>query len=133
MGWLCLSGTVPGPPGLRPELAQVSLAGEGSEPVVAALAAAVSAEPADRPGAHELAWLLFGAAEPEPLRLVAGDDEVSAVTYRLRAAAGRPPSGRRVLASAVVAAPDAVVAPAASFLARESGKGRPGNRSHARP
>jgi eukaryotic-like serine/threonine-protein kinase len=93
VGWLCLSGTVPGPPGLRPELAQVSLAGEGSEPVVAALAAAVSAEPADRPGAHELAWLLFGAAEPEPLRLVAGDDEVSAVTYRLRAAAGRPPSG----------------------------------------
>ena len=50
------------------------------------------AEPRDRPGAHELAWLLFGAAEPEPLRLVAGDDEVSAVTYRLRAAAGRPPS-----------------------------------------
>ena len=92
VGWLCLSGTVPGPPGLRPELAQVCLAGEGSEPMVAALAAAVSAEPTDRPGAHELAWLLFGAAEPEPLRLVAGDDEVSAVTYRLRAAAGRPPS-----------------------------------------
>ena len=92
VGWLCLSGTVPGPPGLRPELAQVCLAGEGSEPVVAALAAAVAAEPADRPGAHELAWLLFGAAEPEPLRLVVGDDEVSAVTYRLRAAAGRPPS-----------------------------------------
>ena len=91
LGWLCLSGTVPGPPGLRPELAEVSRAGEGSEPVVAALAAAVSADPADRPGAHELAWLLFGAAEPEPLRLVHGDDEVSAVTYRLRAAAGRPP------------------------------------------
>jgi hypothetical protein len=95
VGWLCLSGTVPGPPGLRPELAQVCLAGEGSAPVVAALAAAVSAEPTDRPGAHELAWLLFGAAEAEPLRLVAGDDEVSAVTYRLRAAAGRPPSQAR--------------------------------------
>ncbi|HYN66981.1 MAG TPA: protein kinase [Ornithinibacter sp.] len=91
LGWLCLTGTVPGPPGLRPELAEVSRAGEGSEPVVAALAAAVSADPADRPGAHELAWQLFGAAEPEPLRLVRGDDEVSAVTYRLRAAAGRPP------------------------------------------
>ncbi len=91
LGWLCLSGTVPGPPGLRPELAEVSRAGEGSEPVVAALTAAVSADPADRPGAHELAWQLFAAAEPEPLRLVHGDDEVSAVTYRLRAAAGRPP------------------------------------------
>jgi hypothetical protein len=94
VGWLCLSGTVPGPPGLRPSLEQVCRAGEGAEPVVAALSAAVAAEPADRPGAHELAWLLFGTAEPEPLRLVHGDDEVSAVTYRLRAAAGRPPSGR---------------------------------------
>ena len=94
VGWLCLSGTVPGPPGLRPTLEQVCRAGEGAEPVVAALSAAVAAEPADRPGAHELAWLLFGAAEPEPVRLVHGDDEVSAVTYRLRAAAGRPPSGR---------------------------------------
>lgn len=92
LGWLCLTGTVPGPPGLRPELSELNLAGEGSEPVVSALATAVSAEPRDRPGAHELAWLLFAAAEPEPLRLVHGDDEVSAVTYRLRAAAGRPPA-----------------------------------------
>ncbi len=92
VGWLCLTGTVPGPPGLRPELADVCLAGEGSEPVVSALAMAVSAEPGDRPAAHELAWLLFAAADPEPLRLVHGDDEVSAVTYRLRAAAGRPPA-----------------------------------------
>ena len=92
LGWLCLTGTVPGPPGLRPKLGDVCLAGEGSEPVVSALATAISAEPRDRPGAHELAWLLFAAAEPEPLRLVHGDDEVSAVTYRLRAAAGHPPT-----------------------------------------
>ena len=65
-----------------------------------AVAAAVSAEPGDRPGAHELAWLLFGAAEPEPLRLVRGDDEVSAVTYRLRAAA-RPRRPSLGLAGAV--------------------------------
>ena len=96
VGWLCLAGTVPGPPGLRPELSAVCLAGAGSEPVVSALAMAVSAEPRDRPGAHELAWLLFAAAEPEPLRLVHGDDDVSAVTYRLRAAAGRPPAGAAV-------------------------------------
>jgi eukaryotic-like serine/threonine-protein kinase len=92
LGWLCLTGTVPGPPGLRPALSDVCLAGDGSEPVVRALATAISAEPRDRPGAHELAWVLFAAAEPEPLRLVHGDDEVSAVTYRLRAAAGRPPA-----------------------------------------
>ena len=92
LGWLCLSGTVPGPPGLRPELSAVCRAGEGSETLVAVLAQAVSPDPDDRPGAHELAWLLFGAAEAEPLQLVRGDDEVSAVTYRLRAAAGRPPA-----------------------------------------
>jgi hypothetical protein len=139
VGWLCMSGTVPGPPGLRPELAQVSLAGEGSEPVVAALAAAVSAEPGERPGAHELAWLLFGAAEPEPLRLVAGDDEVSAVTYRLRAAAGHPPSaaaaGRWWRSAPRVpwrAAPRVARTPASSPARLEGAGGRPRDRVRTR-
>ncbi|HMM95841.1 protein kinase [Phycicoccus sp.] len=91
LGWLCLAGEVPGAPGLRPTLPEVCRAGAGSEPLVAAVEAAVSPRVADRPDADELAGLLFAAAEPEPLRLVAGDDAVSAVTYRLRAAAGRPP------------------------------------------
>lgn len=91
LGWLCLSGQVPGPPGLRPALAEVSLAGDGSEAVVAALQAAVAPLVDDRPTAHELAWQLFHAARAEPLHLVRGDDETSAVTYRLRAAAGYPP------------------------------------------
>jgi hypothetical protein len=120
VGWLCLSGTVPGPPGLRPELAEVNLAGEGSDAVVAALAAAVDAQPGERPGAHELAWLLFAAAEAEPLRLVHGDDEVSAVTYRLRAAAGRPPSSP-------------VTRRHGPFPPRlEGGKGRPGSHFRTR-
>ena len=94
LGWLCLSGTVPGPPGLRPELAEVCRAvGPAADALVAALAEAVSAHPGDRPSAHDLAWALFGAADPEPLRLVHGDDEVSAVTYRLRAAAVHPTDG----------------------------------------
>ncbi|MFQ6170527.1 serine/threonine protein kinase [Oryzobacter sp. R7] len=91
LGWLCLSGQVPGPPGLRPTLAELSLAGEGSGAVVTALEAAVSPQVADRPTAHELAWQLFHAARPEPLHLVHGEDETSAVTYRLRAAAAHPP------------------------------------------
>ncbi|WP_377641988.1 serine/threonine protein kinase [Oryzobacter terrae] len=91
LGWLCLTGEAPGPPGLRPTLAEVSRAGEGSDALVEVLQAAVSPHLAERPGAHELAWQLFHAARPEPLRLVRGDDETSAVTYRLRAAAGRPP------------------------------------------
>ncbi|QIM20676.1 protein kinase [Phycicoccus sp. HDW14] len=91
LGWLCLAGEVPGAPGLRPGLASVCRAGSGSEALVAAVEAAVHPRADERPGADELAWLFFGAAEPEPLHLVAGDDDVSAVTYRLRAAAGRAP------------------------------------------
>ncbi len=109
LGWLCLSGEVPGPPGLRPTLAEVSRAGDDADALVAVLQAAVSPHLHERPGAHELAWQLFHAARPEPLDLVRGDDETSAVTYRLRAAAGRPPEDvareswpRRVVAAARV-------------------------------
>ncbi|MGL5817033.1 MAG: protein kinase domain-containing protein [Phycicoccus sp.] len=94
LGWLCLSGAVPGPPGLRPPLHHVSRAGEGSTAVVEVIEAAVDADPAARPDADALAWALFQAAEPAPLDLVRGDDETSAVTFRLRAAAGRPPEPR---------------------------------------
>ncbi|MGG5257627.1 protein kinase domain-containing protein [Phycicoccus avicenniae] len=95
LGWLCLAGEVPGAPGLRPSLREVCRAGAGSDALVEAVEAAVRPRAEERPGADELAWLLFGAAEPEPLHLVAGDDDVSAVTYRLRAAAGRAPVAPR--------------------------------------
>ncbi|QKE84513.1 serine/threonine-protein kinase [Arthrobacter sp. NEB 688] len=91
LGWLCLAGEVPGAPGLRPSLVEVSRAGAGSEAVVAALEAAVQPRPEERPDADELAGLLFAAARPEPLHLVVAGDTESAVTYRLRAAAGSPP------------------------------------------
>ena len=102
LGWLCLTGQVPGPPGLRASLADLSRAGAGATPLVEVLEAAVSPRPEHRPTAHELAWQLFRAADPVALDLVRDDDPVSAVTYRLRAAAGsdaepeRPPR-RRVL------------------------------------
>ena len=136
LGWLCLSGTVPGPPGLRPELGEVCRAGAGSEALVAAVGLAVSADPADRPGAHELAWLLFGAAEAEPLHLVHGDDAVSSVTYRLRAAAGvaatvEPPHGWwsrvRWCGSWVLRRPVRPSAPA-----RPEPRGRPGREGRQR-
>ncbi|HQA13648.1 MAG TPA: serine/threonine-protein kinase [Ornithinibacter sp.] len=92
LGWLCLTGSVPGAPGLRPALADVSRAGPSAAGLVEALEAALSPDPADRPDAHELGWLLFQAATATPLDLVRGGDEVSAVTYRLRAAAGEAPA-----------------------------------------
>jgi hypothetical protein len=88
LGWLCLTGSVPGAPGLRPALAGLSRAGEAAVPVIDVLESALSPDPGERPDAHEFAWLLFQAAAAKPLDLVRGGDEVSAVTYRLRAAAG---------------------------------------------
>jgi hypothetical protein len=92
LGWLCLTGSPPGPPGLRPELAEVSRAGEEAMALVDVLAAAVAAQPADRPEAAELAWLLYESVEAAPLHLVVGEDDGSAVTYRLRAAASATPA-----------------------------------------
>ncbi len=91
LGWLCLAGEVAGAPGLRSPLSEVCRAGAGSQALVEAVEAAVDPRAEARPTADELGWLLFGAAEPEPLHLVTGADDVSAVTYRLRAAAGRAP------------------------------------------
>lgn len=113
LGWLCLSGVPAGAPGLRPPLADVSRAGPGAGGLVALLEEAVDPTPGRRPSADELAHRLFATAAPRPLHLVEGDDEVSAVTYRLRAAAGddelpaEPASRsgrRRGVASAVSAA-----------------------------
>jgi len=92
LGWLCLVGAPPGPPGLRPVLAELNRAGPGAAALVEVLESAVAAHADERPDAVELAWALFRAADPVPLHLVEGDDEVSAVTYRLRAAASTPAS-----------------------------------------
>lgn len=122
LGWLCLSGAPPGQPGLRPALAEVSRAGAQAGDLVGAVEVAVASRPENRPSADELAWVLFRAADPEPLHLVEGDDEVSAVTYRLRAAAQEPPErtpgpapqrrGRRRAGIAVVTAAGLVAATA---------------------
>ncbi len=80
----------------------------GPRALVAAVEAAVRPAADERPGADELAVLLFAAAAAEPLHLVVGDDDVSAVTYRLRAAAGRPPAQR--VAPAGATAPGAPAA-----------------------
>ena len=127
LGWLCLTGSVPGAPGLRPALADVSRAGQSGAALVQALEAALSPEPADRPDAHGLGWLLFQAATATPLDLVRGDDEVSAVTYRLRAAAGEaaapepPPRWRRVRARL---ARRGAAAPTSISLGQRRGPGR---------
>ncbi|MBM6404081.1 protein kinase [Phycicoccus sp. CSK15P-2] len=90
LGWMCLAGEVPGAPGLRPTLAEVNRAGEGAAPLLAVVESAVAPRARERPSADDLAWALFEAAQAAPLHLVDGTDDVSSVTYRLRAAAGAP-------------------------------------------
>ncbi len=123
LGWLCLTGSVPGAPGLRPALADLSRAGEAAVPVVRVLESALSPDPGERPDAHEFAWLLFQAAAAKPLDLVRDGDEISAVTYRLRAAAeadeGVQGTPRRWLGWSPAAL-------AARSACREGGGGTPG-------
>ncbi len=107
LGWLCLTGSVPGPGPLRGRLADAlpvtGPAGEGEgegaegltpgyDRLVAVLESCLAADPAARPTADEAALAVFDCASPEPLRLVAGGDDVGALTHRIRAAAGRPRS-----------------------------------------
>ncbi|MBR7744463.1 serine/threonine protein kinase [Phycicoccus sp. BSK3Z-2] len=93
LGWLCLSGAVPGAPGLRRPLAETVRGGPEVAGLLALVESAVVGSAADRPDADAFAAALFDAAPAQPLHLVDGDDEVTSVTYRLRAAAGERPSG----------------------------------------
>ncbi len=95
LGWLCLTGALPGPPGLRTELAQASRAGPQARALATVLTSAVAPHTDERPDADEFAWALFRAADPAPLHLVSGSDDTSAVTFRIRAAARPDPASRR--------------------------------------
>ena len=69
LGWLCLSGSVPGAAGPAARAGRrCRLAGRGVRAAGALLGGRSRCRAETGPGAHELAWLLFGAAEPEPLR-----------------------------------------------------------------
>ena len=111
VAWFCLTGN--GAPDTMIRLDHetvVSHVGAGLADVVAA---AIDPEPGLRPGAAELARLFYDAVRPEPVEVVVGADEASALTHRLRADAGRDPRviqpprrrrPRRLVISAVVAA-----------------------------
>jgi eukaryotic-like serine/threonine-protein kinase len=84
LAWACVTGEPPAPLGLRRPLAELApgLPSAWVEVVMECL----SPLPAERPSAAEVALRLFDAAACEPLRLVAGGDEVSLITHRLRSA-----------------------------------------------
>ena len=85
LAWACVTGGPPPPVGVRRPLTEVvpTLPSAWAEVVTQCL----TSQPAERPSAAEAALRLFDAVPCEPLRLVVGDDEVSLITHRLRAAA----------------------------------------------
>lgn len=84
LAWLCVTGEPPSPFGVRRPLAV--LAPELPAAWLDVVGQCLSSVPSERPTATDLALRLYDAAPCEPLRLVAGDDEVSLITHRLRAA-----------------------------------------------
>lgn len=85
LAWFCLTGTVPGPSAFRPSLAEAvpGLPGEFQDAVVSCL----DIDPARRPTAAEAALAIYDSAAAQPIRLVAGPDDVSGLTRRIRAGA----------------------------------------------
>lgn len=99
LAWFCLTGN--GAPDtdvrLDPETVQ-SHVGPELGPLIGRC---IDPDPAVRPSSAEVARLFYDAAPPEPIEVVVGGDDASALTHRLRAAAAaeRPespaPSRRR--------------------------------------
>jgi len=85
LAWFVLTGDAPGPAVIRGRLSE-RVAGL-TDDLVTAVEAALRSSPQDRPGADALAVAIFESADPVPLVLVRGGDDVSLLTRRIRAAA----------------------------------------------
>jgi hypothetical protein len=85
LAWFCLTGNgAPDTPiRLSPEIVSSHVGPELAEVV----GACIDPEPARRPSGDRLAQLFYAAAAAEPIEVVVGGDEASALTHRIRAAA----------------------------------------------
>ena len=85
LAWLCLTGEQPGWVGTRHDL--VDLAPDVSEGVRELVQRCLAPEPEDRPEAEEVATVVVGLAQPEPIEVAPDADPGLSLTRRLRAAA----------------------------------------------
>ncbi len=85
LAWLCLTGQQPGWVGTRHDL--VDLAPEISEGIRELVQRCLAPEPEDRPEAEEVATVVLGLAQPEPIEVAPDADPGLSLTRRLRAAA----------------------------------------------
>ncbi len=113
VAWFCLTGN--GAPDTMMRLDLDTVASHVGPELAEVVAEAIDPDPERRPGAAELARRFYEASPAEPVEVVVGADEASALTHRLRAEASRdaPPetgSGThpwrtRAVAAALVAVP----------------------------
>ncbi|WP_256792125.1 serine/threonine-protein kinase [Terrabacter sp. Ter38] len=112
VAWFCLTGN--GAPDTMVRLDEEIIVSHVGPELAAVVAAAIDPDPGRRPGAAELAGLFFDAVPAEPVEVVVGADQASALTHRLRAEAGREPAPgpqdprrwpRRAVTAALVAVP----------------------------
>lgn len=132
VAWFCLTGN--GAPDTMARLDLETVVSHVGVELAEVIAQAIDPEPERRPGAAELAIRFYEAAPAEPVEVVVGADQASALTHRLRAEAERdaPPVAvpvgarwrKRILAAALVAVPALGVAGWA-LAARQQGPAAP--------
>ncbi len=108
LAWFCLTGN--GAPDTMMRLDPATIVSHVGPQLAPVIGACIDPDPSRRPTAAQLGALFFGAAPAEPIEVVVGADEATALTNRLRldAAADTPaPPARgrfRVAAAAAAAA-----------------------------
>ncbi|MGO4598848.1 protein kinase domain-containing protein [Terrabacter sp. 2RAF25] len=132
VAWFCLTGN--GAPDTMARLDLETVVSHVGAELAEVIAQAIDPEPERRPGAAELALRFYEAAPAEPVEVVVGADQASALTHRLRADAERDAPGEavavgarwrtRLLAAALVAVPALGLAGWA-LAARQPGPTRP--------
>ena len=115
VAWFCLTGY--GAPDTVQRLDLDTVRSHVGDELAEVIAASIDPDPARRPEAPRLARLLYDAVQPEPVEVVVGADDASALTHRLRADAAHeqpaPEVSHRPLRLRVIAAVVASVVVAA--------------------
>ncbi|EWT01742.1 serine/threonine protein kinase, partial [Intrasporangium oryzae NRRL B-24470] len=98
LAWFCLTGN--GAPDTLLRLDPDTVRSHVGPELGQLVARCIDPDPSLRPSSGEVARLFFDAAAPEPVEVVVGGDDASALTHRLRAAAAseaqaRPRRSRR--------------------------------------
>lgn len=83
VAWFCLTGY--GAPDTVQRLDLDTVRSHVGDELAEVVAASIDPDPARRPEAARLAHLLYNAVQPEPVEVVVGADDASALTHRLRA------------------------------------------------